>query len=66
MAAAAAGDPPAPPALALRPFTVSVPDADLAYLAGRLAAARALPAQLEGIAPWEDGTDRAYFEVCAD
>jgi hypothetical protein len=47
----------------LRPFTIDVRQSDIEYLQRRLAAARALPSQLEDIRPWEDGTDRAYFEV---
>ncbi|KAF8056825.1 epoxide hydrolase [Scenedesmus sp. PABB004] len=44
-----------------RPFTIAVPDEELLFLASRLESAR-FPDQLEGIAPWEDGTDLHYFK----
>jgi hypothetical protein len=50
--------------MAPRPFRVEVPDSEIAFLKARLAGAR-YPDALEGIAPWEDGTDAAYFKARA-
>lgn len=44
------------------PFKVHVPDEELQYLQQRLESAR-FPDQLINIAPWEDGTDLAYFKA---
>jgi len=46
------------------PFKVHVPDEELQYLKQRLESAR-FPDQLINIAPWEDGTDLAYFKASA-
>eukprot|EP00879_Flechtneria_rotunda_P002300 GHRR01002493.1.p1 GENE.GHRR01002493.1~~GHRR01002493.1.p1 ORF type:complete len:398 (+),score=95.95 GHRR01002493.1:154-1347(+) len=45
----------------IKPFTLHVGDDEIAYLQQRLSTAR-YPDILDNIAPWEDGTDLAYFK----
>lgn len=47
--------------MSITPFTIDVPEAVLTDLKERLARTR-FPDALEGLAPWEDGTDLGYLK----